>query len=203
MTLNSRVSSWWVRARTSISHLQPWIGLRGTMTTHHNWAAPIPKKLYCFSGKMLLVSMGTWQGRGRPGVGLGSIHYKIKGFYKKCYKLVSKQNPREAGGGSRERGGYTEGGPEPWTTNDGIQAGREGVEGSWEGDTKCINVPPQTLLRQRQRGTEATAWDMGEKGLQPSPRQGPHRNGHCLRLPDGKDLHREGREELMGADRGG
>lgn len=57
-----------------------------------------------------------------------------------------------------------EGGPEPWTTNDGIQARREGVEGSWEGDTKCINVPPQTLLRQRQRGTEATAWDMGGEG---------------------------------------
>ena len=26
---------------------------------------------------------------------------KIKGFYKKCYKLLSKENPREAGGGSR------------------------------------------------------------------------------------------------------
>lgn len=38
------------------------------------------------------------------------------------------------------------------------------MEGSWEGDTKCINVPPQTLLRQRQRGTEATAWDMGGEG---------------------------------------
>ena len=41
---------------------------------------------------------------------------------------------------------------------------------------------------QRWRGTEAAAWGM--VGLQSSPRRGPHRNGHCLRLPDGKDLQR-------------
>lgn len=38
-------------------------------------------------------------------------------------------------------------GPEPSTTKEGIQAGRAGDRGSREGDTKCINVPPQTLLR--------------------------------------------------------
>jgi hypothetical protein len=51
---------------------------------------------------------------------------KIKGFYKKCYKLVSKENPREAGGGSREEGRKkTKEGPKPSTTSDGIQVGRE------------------------------------------------------------------------------
>lgn len=38
---------------------------------------------------------------------------------------------------------------------------------------------------QRWKGTEAAAWGM--VGFQ-SSRRGPHRNGHCLRLPDGKDL---------------
>lgn len=47
---------------------------------------------------------------------------------------------------------------------------------------KCASPDaPQT-----RKGTEAAAW--GLVGLQPSPRRGPHRNGHCLRLPDGKDL---------------
>lgn len=70
---------------------------------------------------------------------------------------------------------------------------------SWNGDTKCINVPPQTLLRGGW-GTEAAAWGM--VGLQPSPRWGPHRKGHCLRLPDGKYLQREGREWVRGGERG-
>lgn len=46
--------------------------------------------------------------------------------------------------------------------------------------------------------------------LRLSPRRGPHGNGHCLRLPAGKDLRQEGekrsgeqREEVRGADCGG
>lgn len=73
---------------------------------------------------MLLVSVGHLAGRreawaGGWGWGRALPITKIKGFYKKCYKLVSKENPREAGGGSREEGvkRAREEGPKPSTTN--------------------------------------------------------------------------------------
>lgn len=59
---------------------------------------------------MSLVSLGHLAGRVgwglgwglRWGLGWGPPITKIKGFYKKCYKLVSKENPRGAEEGSEE-----------------------------------------------------------------------------------------------------
>lgn len=106
---NIRMSSGWARARTSISQLQPWTGIQGDgVPGPHTttWAAPIPKKLYCFKWQNVIGLCGA------PGRVEGALRWgwappitKIKGFYKKCYKLVSKENPREAGRGSREGGG--------------------------------------------------------------------------------------------------
>lgn len=131
--------------------------------------------IYCFKWQNVIgVCEAPGRTRGDPGWAWGSAPpiTKIKGFYKKCYKLVSKENPREAGGGSRDRGGKTaREGPKPPTTSDGIPAwGR----GSWTGDTKCINVPPRTLLRggggQR---LQPGAWWGSSRLLT----QGPHRSG--------------------------
>lgn len=103
---------------------------------------------------MLLVSVGhlaeqreTWGGAGFHPLQKSKAFIKnaINWYQKKTQGRLEEEAEREAG---RE---HMEGGPEPWTTNDGIQAGnqarREGVGKSWDGDTKCINVPPQTLLR--------------------------------------------------------
>lgn len=75
------------------------------------WAAPIPKKLYCFKWQNVIGLCGA------PGRVEGDLRWgrappitKIKGFYKNCYKLVSKENPREAGGGSRGGGKRAQGG---------------------------------------------------------------------------------------------
>lgn len=58
---------------------------------------------------MSLVSVGHLAGRMGWGLGWGlgwgSPITKIKGFYKKCYKLVSKENPRGAEEGSEEKKG--------------------------------------------------------------------------------------------------
>lgn len=69
---------------------------------------PIPKKLYSLFQvvKCHWSLWGTWRegwGGAWGGVwGWGSPITKIKGFYKKCYKLVSKENPRGAEEGSEE-----------------------------------------------------------------------------------------------------
>lgn len=73
-----------------------------------SWAAPIPKKLYCFKWQNGISFCGApGMAEGDRGWGWDPPVTKIKGFYKKCYKPVSKENPREAGGGSREGGGKT------------------------------------------------------------------------------------------------
>lgn len=152
-TFAIRASSQWARAGASTSP-----GGRSTMISHHNLGSTNSQKILLFQvAKCHWPLWGTWQGGGRPGVGLGSTHYKkIKGFYKKCYKLVSKENPREAGGGSREGGGKrVREGPNLRP----LKTGWEGRCGeSREGDTKCITVPPQTPLRGG--GAEAAVWGM-------------------------------------------
>lgn len=84
--------------------------------------------------------------------------------------------------------------------NPGRNPGRKGrCRGSWEGDTKCINVPPQTLLRR-----------VGEQRLQPGTWGAP-----AISLPDTpqeralpETARWEGpaagrRQELRGADQQG
>lgn len=57
---------------------------------------------------MSLVFVGHLAGRVGWGLGWGPPITKIKGFYKKCYKLVSKENPRGAEEGSEEGKGKNE-----------------------------------------------------------------------------------------------
>ena len=144
-------------------------------------AAPIPKKLYCFKWQNVIGFCGApGRAEGDMGWGWAPPVTKIKGFYKKGYKLVSKENPRGAARGSREGGG---------TRDQRV----EDRQGSWDADTKCISGPPPTPQRRMGRGCGREA--------QPSPRQGPHWDGHCLRLPDGKDLQQREEKRLDG-DRG-
>ena len=103
-------------------------------------AAPIPKKLYCFKWQNVIGFCGApGRAEGDMGWGWAPPVTKIKGFYKKGYKLVSKENPRGAARGSREGGG---------TRDQRV----EDRQGSWDADTKCISGPPPTPQRRTGRG---------------------------------------------------
>lgn len=79
----------------------------GPHTTLQPGQHQFPKNFIVSSGKMFGLGGAPGMVEGDLGWGWGRAWpiTKIKGFYKKCYKLVSKENPREAGRGSREGGG--------------------------------------------------------------------------------------------------
>lgn len=98
--------------------------------------------------------------------------------------MVSKENPREAEDGSKEGDGKRLRGYKTFHHwGQGSSWGGRGAR-SWDGDTKCINVPPRHSAEVE--GKEAAVCAL--LGLQLSPHLGTPQEWHCLRLPDGKDL---------------
>ena len=95
------------RGESGTSQVQPPTG--DTPQPHTTTgAAPIPKKFYCFKWQNVIgFCGGPGRAEGDVGWGWALPVTKIKHFYKKGYKLVSKENPRGAAGGSREGGGKT------------------------------------------------------------------------------------------------
>lgn len=156
------------------------------MGTHHNHTPQpgqhqFPKNFIVSSGKTLLVSVGPLAGRRETwgGAGLRPLQ-KSKAFIKKAINWYQKKTQ----GGLQEEAEREAGrGTNAWKT--GREAGTL-IQSAYRG------------LPQRPRGARAGAV-AGE--AQPSPRQGPHRDGHCLRLPDGKDLQQREEKRLDG-DRG-
>lgn len=100
------------------------------MTTYHTRAAPIPKKLYCFKWQNVIGLYGA-PGRAEGDLGRGRVPSitKSKAFIKNVINWYQNKTQGRLEEEAGREGGYTEGGPEPRSTHDGIQAEREGVEG--------------------------------------------------------------------------
>lgn len=103
-----------------------------------------PKNFIVSSGKMVSVSVGHLAWRRETGGGAGIrplqkskafIKNAINRYQKKTHGRLEEEAEREAGRQRRREG------PKPSTANNWL-GGR--CEGSWDGDTKCITVPPQT-----------------------------------------------------------
>lgn len=150
-------------------------------TRHNHTPQPgqhqFPKNFIVSSGKTLSVSVGALAGRREMWGGAGLcplqksntfIKKAINWYQKKTQGGLQEEAEREAG---RQRGTNT------------VEDRRGGaVQGSWDADTKCMSGPPPTP-------PEADGQGLWPGEAQLSPHWGPHRDGHCLRLPDGKDLN--------------
>ena len=119
----------------------------------------------------------TWGGAGLHPLQKSKAFIKkaINWYQKKTQGGLQEEAEREAGRG----------------TNTVEDRWGGAVQGSWDADTKCISGPPPTP-------PEADGQRLWPGEAQPSPCRGPHRDGHCLRLPDGKNLQQREEKRLDG-----
>lgn len=185
---SARKETGWAAQAPGSSQVQPQTGRHAT-TTHHNRGSTNSQKTLLFQvAKRYQFLWGPWQGGGRCGVGLGSAHYKkSKAFIKKAINWYQKK---------------TQGGLQEEAEREAGRA-RDQHRGPRKTSSEGRCRGAGTLIQSAYRGLPPTPPEVDGQGLwpggtQPSPHRGPHGDGHCLRLPGGKDLQQTQEKRLDG-----